>query len=441
MGCTQSTAKEATGAAAAATPGEHSSGGKEECGGGQVAQGVAVSPSGAGPLKKGNSAVPTRAGEDAGVTPDESAGPDTVGTSYIPPPGGRSGHSMAGGPPTNLAEVPGEPTEDGRLVRPAVTLKSGAVYVGQWKDMQRDGHGKLVWPEGETYEGSFKLNECDGEGVWTDGKGNTFEGQWRKNRINGAGKFTHADGSVYEGQWKDDVKNGEGKETWGDGTVFEGEFVNGDKQGRGKITFPDGSNYEGTFANDVFEGKGVYRWANGRMYEGEWHNGYMHGKGLYTWPKGQFSKYEGSYFVGLKEGPGKLYMRDGRIYVAIFEKNKMEGDVVEISPSGKKRKGIWKNGKNVQWVEGHQNVELVVDDEADEKEAEYQTSAFSNPRQYHQLYEGKKKQRMQIEGGVLHARSGVRTFHAPSPPPNQTGKEGDAAEDAEKAEDDDEAKS
>ncbi|EPT25936.1 MORN repeat-containing protein [Toxoplasma gondii ME49] len=339
---------------------------------------------------------------------------DAVGSTYVPPPGGRQGHSMAAGPPTNLAEIPGEPAGSGRVARPPVTLASGAVYEGQWKDPLRDGEGKLSWPDGQTYEGSFKKDECHGEGTWSDSKGNVFEGQWQHNRINGTGKFTHSDGSVYEGQWKDDVKHGKGKETWGDGTVYEGEFVKGDKKGKGSITFPDGSHYVGSFDKDFFDGKGTYTWPNGRTYEGAWKDGYMHGQGVYKWPQGQFLKYEGPYEQSMKSGAGKLFLRDGRIYVANFARGKMDGEVVEISPSGKKRKGIWKDGKHVKWTEQGKAPLFVGEEAADTATAaDYETSAYSNPNKYHQLYQGKKKQHMKIEGGVLHGKAGAAPeFHA-----------------------------
>lgn len=112
----------------------------------------------------------------------------------------------------------------------------------------------------------------------------------------------------------------------------------------------------------------------------------MHGKGVYTWPKGQFSKYEGTYEKSSKAGAGKLFLRDGRIYVGTFAKNKMEGEIVEISPSGRKRKGIWQEGRHVRWTDGQKKVELNVEEVDDDQDDEYETSAFSNPNQYHDLF-------------------------------------------------------
>ena len=65
----------------------------------------------------------------------------------------------------------------------------------------------------------------------------------------------------------------------------------------------------------------------------------MNGSGVYTWPTGQYSKYEGGFLNGVKEGKGKLYVRDGRRYSGEFHKNKMHGEITEIMPSGKKRMG------------------------------------------------------------------------------------------------------
>ncbi len=38
---------------------------------------------------------------------------------------------------------------------PAVTLENGAVYIGEWKNGQRDGKGTQIWPDGSKYEGDW----------------------------------------------------------------------------------------------------------------------------------------------------------------------------------------------------------------------------------------------------------------------------------------------
>lgn len=53
-------------------------------------------------------------------------------------------------------------------------FENQAIYVGGWKNKERSGYGKQIWPEGTL-----------------------FEGQWYANRANGHGRLIHADGDAY----------------------------------------------------------------------------------------------------------------------------------------------------------------------------------------------------------------------------------------------------
>lgn len=37
-------------------------------------------------------------------------------------------------------------------------MQDGTVYVGQWKEKRRSGHGKAYFKDGSLYEGSWKSN-------------------------------------------------------------------------------------------------------------------------------------------------------------------------------------------------------------------------------------------------------------------------------------------
>jgi hypothetical protein len=47
-----------------------------------------------------------------------------------------------------------------------VTLKSGAVYEGEWLNQKRHGFGVLKWPDGAVYSGYWKANKADGQGTF-----------------------------------------------------------------------------------------------------------------------------------------------------------------------------------------------------------------------------------------------------------------------------------
>ena len=75
----------------------------------------------------------------------------------------------------------------GRVKKPPITMPTGAVYEGEWRDNKRDGYGIQSWPDGSKYIG-----------------------QWENDKANGHGKLYHADGDVYDGQWVDDKAQGQG---------------------------------------------------------------------------------------------------------------------------------------------------------------------------------------------------------------------------------------
>lgn len=78
-----------------------------------------------------------------------------------------------------------EQNTDERVKKAPITLPTGAVYEGEWKNEMRDGYGKQEWPDGSRYEG-----------------------YWLNDKANGIGKLLHADGDIYEGEWRDDKANG-----------------------------------------------------------------------------------------------------------------------------------------------------------------------------------------------------------------------------------------
>ena len=74
-----------------------------------------------------------------------------------------------------------------REKRPPYTLRSGAIYHGEWRGGYRDGFGEQVWPDGARYIG-----------------------EWKRHRAHGKGKFKHIDGDMYDGEWANDKANGHG---------------------------------------------------------------------------------------------------------------------------------------------------------------------------------------------------------------------------------------
>ena len=78
--------------------------------------------------------------------------------------------------------------------------------------------------DGKCIEGDCQ----NGKGTWELPNGSKYVGQWKNGEYHGLGKLTFRDGSIYEGQWKENKMNGHGTYTSPDGTKREGEWENGE---------------------------------------------------------------------------------------------------------------------------------------------------------------------------------------------------------------------
>lgn len=106
----------------------------------------------------------------------------------------------------------------------------------------------------------------EGVGVWKDSvglyDGTFFEGEF----VNGTIKYT--DGSFYKGEMKDGKKNGKNAEfRMQDGDKFTGEFID-DNFYRGIYEGKDGSCYEGPFSQNIKQGIGRLILKDKLIYEG-----------------------------------------------------------------------------------------------------------------------------------------------------------------------------
>ena len=103
--------------------------------------------------------------------------------------------------------------------------------------------GKLFFADGS----SATVNSETGEIEYSDGS--VYIGELRDLQKNGKGKLTYASGDVYEGEYKDDVRSGTGTFTWANGEKYVGEFANNQMNGSGTYTWPSGRTFQGYFEN------------------------------------------------------------------------------------------------------------------------------------------------------------------------------------------------
>ena len=109
-----------------------------------------------------------------------------------------------------------------------ITYASGASYVGEWQNNQRNGQGTETYPNGDVYDGEYKDSKRNGQGTITYANGDIYVGEFKDDKRNGQGTFTFADGPTYVGEWLDNKRHGQGTATYADGTVEEGIWENGE---------------------------------------------------------------------------------------------------------------------------------------------------------------------------------------------------------------------
>lgn len=151
--------------------------------------------------------------------------------------------------------------------------KSGAMYIGDWKDTVPEGKGKYIYKSQDTYDG-----------------------EWLKGHRNGFGKYVFHNGGSYEGYFKNNYYHGEGKRTYSNGSTYSGNFTNDSLNSIGTINFSNGDKYNGQLFDYKMEGNGVYYFASGDKYEGQFKDNEFDGSGIEYFIKG--GKLIGSWSKG-----------------------------------------------------------------------------------------------------------------------------------------------
>ena len=223
-------------------------------------------------------------------------------------------------------------------------------YYGELSEKnERHGRGIQIWIDGSRYEGYWKNDKANIKGKLIHSDGAIYEGEFKDDKANGYGKYIHNVGSKFEGNWENDKQSGYGKESWPDGSNYEGYYKDGKKCGKGKFKWGDGSTYEGEFIDNNINGKGIYKWSDQRQYIGYWKDGKLNGSGTFIWPDGR--TYQGEYLNDKKDGLGIFKWPDGRIFKGYWKDGKQNGEGEFYNKEdGVWRKGIWENGKRIQWL-------------------------------------------------------------------------------------------
>ncbi|RLN27465.1 hypothetical protein BBJ28_00019367 [Nothophytophthora sp. Chile5] len=172
-----------------------------------------------------------------------------------------------------------------------VTAQSNARYDGEWVCGLPHGYGELVFDAARQirYEGQFVAGKREGQGHMYYSDGSVFVGDWKDDVKCGHGVMTwmipgdeEDSGPIpierYDGEWLDDCQQGFGRHVWlrsGLSTApsreknwYEGEFRDGLRDGNGVFFYANGARYEGEWRANVKDGYGLFFYENGRVFVG-----------------------------------------------------------------------------------------------------------------------------------------------------------------------------
>lgn len=111
-------------------------------------------------------------------------------------------------------------------------------YIGELNENNNpDGLGGYFWDSGEIYLGTWKDGERNGFGTQFYQKDSKlYEGEYKNGMRYGLGIIYLANNDYYEGEFVDDYYDGQGTYFWANGAKWVGSFREGGPHGRGLLT-------------------------------------------------------------------------------------------------------------------------------------------------------------------------------------------------------------
>ena len=203
------------------------------------------------------------------------------------------------------------------------------IYEGQFRNMKKEGKGKMTYYDGHSYDGEWKNNLYHGKGVYTTCANSTL--------------------TIYEGDFKFGKAEGKGVLIMGNGDKYEGDFVNWHMEGKGMYSFKNGDKYEGDFKNGQINGYGEYNFKNGNVYKGHFENGKGNGYGIsfHNFGENKGNRYEGNHKDWKKDGKGIYYYNNGDIFEGEFKNNEKNGKGIFYYKNGDREMGNFSEDKKV----------------------------------------------------------------------------------------------
>lgn len=227
--------------------------------------------------------------------------------------------------------------KDGKTHSAYITFSDGAVYSGEYSEMNFSGSGKMTYPNGDTYSGSYDNGKRDGSGIYTWKNGDNYDGMWSADTISGDGKYEFTNGDILSGTFESSsfvsgtysTMTDKGSYCFtlenniptklvmelNDGLKYNGGLLDDKFSDNGTITYKNGDVYTGGFVNGKRSGTGTYTWSSGEKYEGNWSDDKMSGKGTYYYTTVDDGyKLEGIFVNGVPDGECKYYESEYKSY-------------------------------------------------------------------------------------------------------------------------------
>ena len=219
----------------------------------------------------------------------------------------------------NVGDYEGDWVDGERVGNGIMRMTNGSVYEGEWKGDAANGIGTFVSIESAfVYRGEWKDNLKEGKGVLTNKHGQ-YIGEFKNNNANGHGKIVYKGGSFYEGEVTDNSYNGNGFLKTLEGQTYRGQFVRGKIHGKGILQLPNGN---GTYIGYVKlgnpHGNGTITYKNGHVFVGNLKKSKKSGKGEF-FDSNSFKYFEGNFVDNLLDGECTYHNKEGSQNV-IFKK-------------------------------------------------------------------------------------------------------------------------
>ena len=164
------------------------------------------------------------------------------------------------------------------------------VFEGGVSKGQKNGIGKMIFPNGEIYKGNFKAGQREGTGLCKFPNGCIYRGNWKEDRPYANGWLFTPRNEIIEGRFED----------W---KVTDGQV---------KILFANGEFYEGNMKNNMRNSTGEHHYLNGDTYNGDWLNDKRIGTGRVS--QADRAKITCMFIEDKADGNVEMDDKDGNIF-------------------------------------------------------------------------------------------------------------------------------